>query len=112
MTEIKSTMPPRTIASILGERLKQARLNANWSQQQLAEKAGLSRSAITNAEQGKAHLESFVAILQALSLIENLDVMLPAQRISPLQLIELSGKQRQRARKRSGTSSPEAKSTW
>jgi transcriptional regulator with XRE-family HTH domain len=112
MNEISSTMPAKTIAHLLGQRLKQARLNANWSQIQLAEKAGLSRTAVTNAEQGKVHLESFIALLQALSLTENLDVFLPVQDVSPLQLIELSGKRRQRAAKRKDKAPSSNKSTW
>lgn len=112
MIEINSTLPAKTIAALLGQRLKQARLNANWSQIELAEKAGLSRTAVTNAEQGKVHLESFIALLQALSLTENLDVFLPAQQVSPLQLVELSGKRRQRAGRRTDKPAPSEKSTW
>ena len=112
MSEISSSLPAKTITRILGQRLKQARLNANWSQIELAEKAGLSRTAVTNAEQGKVHLESFIALLQALSLTENLDVFLPAQEVSPLQLVELSGKRRQRAAKRTDKPTPRDKSTW
>lgn len=85
------------IAEELGERLKQARLNQNKTQAEVAELVGVSRKTILNAEKGKAQLDVFVAILQALDLVEQLDRFLPPQLISPIQLAKLQGQQRQRA---------------
>ncbi len=85
------------IAEELGERLKQARLNQNKTQTEVAEIVGVSRKTIINAEKGKAQLDVFVAILQALELVEQLDRFLPPQPISPIQLAKLQGQQRQRA---------------
>jgi len=39
---------------MLSKRIKKLRKNAGWSQQKLAEKAGLSYNAITKIEQGTA----------------------------------------------------------
>lgn len=88
---------PAAIAETLGQRLKQARLNRDLTQQEVAERAGLSRKAVLNAEKGKAQLEVLIAILQALELIAQLDNFLPPQPPSPIQLAKLQGKQRQRA---------------
>ena len=88
---------PSAIAEILGERLKQARLNADMTQAQVAEQSGISRKAVLNAEKGKAQLETLIAILAALNLTSQLDNFLPIQKISPLQLAKLQGKKRQRA---------------
>jgi transcriptional regulator with XRE-family HTH domain len=85
------------IAEELGRRLKQARLNADLTQQQVSERSGVSRKVVLSAEHGKVQLESLVAILQALKLTQNLGAFLPEQAISPLQLLKLQGKQRQRA---------------
>jgi putative transcriptional regulator len=85
------------IASELGDRIKTARLNANLTQKALAKKAGISLKAVTNGEKGKSTLESMIAILMALEMTEQLDSFIPKQQISPVQLIELQGKQRQRA---------------
>lgn len=85
------------IAETLGRRLKQARLNRDLTQLEVAERAGLSRKAVLNAEKGKAQLEVLVAILQALDLTAQLDNFLPPQPPSPIQLAKLQGKQRQRA---------------
>lgn len=81
----------------LGERLKQARLNADLTQTEVATLAGVARKTVLNAEKGKVQLEVFVAILLALDLIKQLDLFLPKQQISPIQLAKLQGKKRQRA---------------
>ncbi len=85
------------IAEELGERLKQARLNHDLTQAEVAERAGITRKAVLNAEKGKTQLEVFVAILSALSLTGQLDQFLPRQNLSPIQLSRLEGKKRQRA---------------
>ena len=54
MAEYKS---PAAIAEDLGERLKQARLNANLTQADVAERSGVSRKVLINAVKGKVQLE-------------------------------------------------------
>ncbi len=85
-------LTPQAIVSELGDRIKIARRNANLTQKTLAKKAGISLKAVTNSEKGKSTLESIVAILIALELTEQLDFFIPKQEISPLQLMELRGK--------------------
>lgn len=81
----------------LGERLKQARLNHDMTQAAVAERVGVTRKTVLNAEKGQAQLETFVAIMIALNLASQLELFLPKQPISPLQLAKLQGKQRRRA---------------
>ena len=102
---------PAAIAEAIGERLKQARLNTNMTQVEVAERAGVSRKTVLNAEKGKVQLEPLVAILMALDLTHQLDRFLPKPELSPLQLAKLQGKQRQRA---SGqhNNQDEAKPEW
>jgi len=88
---------PVAISEDIGERLKQARLNGDLTQAKVAELAGITRKAVLNAEKGKVQLEVFIAIMQALNLTEKLDLFLPKQEISPIQLSKLQGKKRQRA---------------
>ncbi len=88
---------PAAIAEELGARLKQARLNADMTQVDVAEQAGVTRKAVLNAEKGKAQLEVLIAIMAALKLSRQLDNFLPAQEISPIQLAKLQGRKRQRA---------------
>lgn len=88
---------PAAISEMLGERLKQARLNANLTQLALAEQAGISRKVVINAEKGKVQLQALVAMMQVLKLNQQLDNFLPKPTLSPIQLIKLQGQQRQRA---------------
>lgn len=84
-------------AEEIGERLKQARLNRDLTQAEVARLAGVARKTVLNAEKGKAQLETLIAIMMALDLTDHLNLFLPKQEISPLQLAKLQGKKRQRA---------------
>lgn len=85
------------LAEEIGERLKQARLNQDLTQSEVASLAGVARKTVLNAEKGKVQLEILIAIMMALDLTGQLDLFLPIQEISPLQLAKLQGKKRQRA---------------
>jgi len=92
-----ANLSPAQQALQLGERLKQARLNQNITQEQIAEQIGVSRRTVINAEKGEATLLTFISILQVLKLTHQLDAFLPQQSVSPVQLAKLQGQQRQRA---------------
>jgi len=81
----------------LGERLRGHRLRRDITQEQLAERAGLSVSTIKGLEAGRGRLDSLVAVLRELQQLDGLDAFLPDPGISPLQLAERRGKPRQRA---------------
>ncbi len=101
---MKNSKNPADIVAELGERLRTARLNADYTQEDVAHIAGVSRKAVISAEKGRCQLENFVAILVALKLDNQLNNFLPPPELSPIQLAKLRGKQRQRA---SGTHKPE-----
>lgn len=88
---------PKALAAEIGSRIRQARLNANLTQQEVADQAGVSRKAIAGAESGKVQLETLLAIMTALQLTSQLDAFLPNQPLSPIQLAKLHGKTRQKA---------------
>lgn len=92
-----NSMTASALAAEIGERLKQARLNRNLTQADVAALAGVARKTVLNAEKGKVQLDIMIAILMALDLTGQLDLFLPKQEISPLQLAKLQGKKRQRA---------------
>ncbi len=90
-------MSPVAITKELGKRLRQARLNNDLTQAEVASRAGLNRRTILNAEKGKVQLENLVAILVSMDMADQLNMFLPIQEISPIQLAKLKGKKRQRA---------------
>lgn len=97
MTTIGSPSSAKRISEQLGERLKQARLNRNITQEHIAQQIGVSRRTVINAEKGQVTLENLVAILQQLGLASQLDSFLSVQPLSPVQLMKLQGARRQRA---------------
>lgn len=64
------------IASVLGERLKRLRLNKDMTQVEVAEKAWIKRRTVLNAEKGDVRLSDLIAILRALDMLGNLDVLI------------------------------------
>lgn len=85
------------IEAEIGARLKALRLRRNTTQQDLADAAGLSVTAIKGLESGRGRLASLIAVLRALSALDQLDQFIAEITVSPLQLARRQGKQRERA---------------
>ncbi len=95
-----SNMTAEAISTELGIRLRQARLNQDLSQEQLANKIGLTSKTVSAVEKGRAHFTSIVSIMMGLGMMDNLSTMIPDAPLSPIQLAKMQGKQRQRASKK------------
>jgi len=92
-------MADPSIVKEIGKSLKQIRLNKNLSQEQIANKSGLDRATIIRMESGRAvTLLTLVQVLRALDRLSILNVFLQEPEISPIKLLKLQEKQRQRAR--------------
>ena len=107
-----NTMSSGAVCKEIGQRLKRARLNANRTQKEVAGRAGISVTAVQSVEQGEALLETVVLVLMALDMIEQIENFVPEQEISPLQLVKLQGKKRQRASGSSEQASAKKISEW
>ena len=90
-------MTDAAIAKKLGQRLEQIRLEANIPQKQIAYELGIAEGTYRNAVNGKAKLEVVIGIMRVLGRLENLENLLPDAPYSPLELLKLEGKKRQRA---------------
>lgn len=85
----------------VGKQMRQMRINARLSQQQLAERAGISRSTITQVENGKGmKMESVIAILRVLNKLEILNNFETQALVSPLLIAKQEGKNPKRIRPR------------
>lgn len=90
---------PGSIAEELGRRLGQLRLSRNITQSELAQDAGVSERTLRRLESGKgATLDSFIKILVALKLQQNMDMLVPDPSFRPIERIRTGGSERQRAR--------------
>ena len=84
---------------LIGNRIKQYRVNAGISQKDLERESGISVRSISRLEQGSSiQLESLIKILSALDLDNNIDLLIPDQTKRPS--FYLNEKTRQRVYKK------------
>ena len=85
-------IPSKTVRELqvdLGKRLRALRLRRNISQQQLADKAGLSLRALINLEGGAgSSVATFVRVLKALDHTAGIELLAPEPQVSPLALLK------------------------
>lgn len=105
-------MSDSAIAALLGERLEQLRLEANIPQKQIAEALGIAEGTYRSAIKGKARFEVVIGILRVLERLEALDNFLPPTPYSPMALLQMEGRQRQRARPKAKDVSFEEEPEW
>jgi putative transcriptional regulator len=90
------------VLSELGDRIQKTRIQQEYSQAALAERAGVGIATLQRMESGRGgHLETFIKVLRALRRLDALDALLPEPEVSPLHLAR-HGKPRERVRKRRG----------
>lgn len=92
------SMSDSAIVRELGTFIKETRLKKNYTQSDLAEKAGVHRVTLGEFEHGlRGSLTTFIQFLRALDELETLDVFLLSTEISPLEMARLEAKKRKRA---------------
>jgi transcriptional regulator with XRE-family HTH domain len=98
-----STQTPAELQLELGARLKRLRISRDLSQQQLADKAGISLKTLRNLERGAgSSVDTLLRTLKALNVTNVLELLAPTPTISPLALLKSSNPPQRvrRARKR------------
>jgi putative transcriptional regulator len=90
-------MTDMSIAKEFGKRLEQIRLESNIPQKEIAKEVGITEVTYRSAIKGKAKFEVIIGIMRVLGKLENLEDFLPNQPYSPMELLKLEGKKRQRA---------------
>ena len=102
--------------SELGRRVERHRIQANWTQADLAREAGLGKATIERLEAGNAvRTNSLIRVLRALRLLGNLDTLIPDPLPSPIEQWKHQGEQRKRAsspRKKPPADDGEPETAW
>lgn len=84
---ISSDLTDDAILAELGDRVREARLLRNLSQEVVAAEAGVAVRTLNRMESGEgSNLRAFVRVLRALGQADNLDVVVPAVGPSPVDL--------------------------
>jgi transcriptional regulator with XRE-family HTH domain len=106
MQQIRSTATTEEILRELGQRIGRYRLQQNRTLADVAAAAGVGVRTAKRAEAGeRPTLETVIRLLRALGRLDTLNAFLPMPLVSPLQLADLGGHERQRAgtpRRRAG----------
>jgi len=91
------SMSDTVILEELGKRIKEYRLKKRYTQQNLADRAGISAFSISKIEKGQpVSISIIIPVLRVLRLLDNLEMLLPTIGISPVEALKLKGKTPQR----------------
>ena len=98
----------------VGRRIAFLRRSSQIKQEELAEKAGISRYALSRLENGAGgiRLESFLSVLRSLNVLNRLSVVLPEPTLTPIQLVELEKKSEEALPKRIRTRRSLSNRVW
>lgn len=92
----------------LGRRIKTKRIALQMTQKELANESGVSLRMINHVEDGNnVSLDNLISLLRALRIVENIDLFIPDEKASPMDMLKL-GNQRKRVTKKS----KDNPSTW
>lgn len=93
------------ILQAIGEYVRSMRLDRNWTQAQLGERAGVHRTTIRDLELGRrSTLITLVQVLRSLDQLQTLKLFKVSNEPNPLELAKLQMNKRKRA---SGSESPQ-----
>lgn len=93
------SMSDKALSETIGSFVRQHRLDQNRTQNEVAEKAGISRSTLSLLEKGKAvTVPTLIQVLRVLELLYVMDNFQIVTQPSPLELAKLEREKRQRAR--------------
>ena len=99
MDDMWTELSDPAILQKIGRRMRDYRIRMEMTQNELAEKSGVSMGTIVRVEQGNPiSTLLLISILRTMGLLENLEVLLPELSISPLQMRKMQGKKVQRIR--------------
>jgi transcriptional regulator with XRE-family HTH domain len=98
-----ATASSEQIERALCERLESIRLTRNVTQAQLARQAGVSLRTISRMAAGEGvTLDTLIRVMTALGIQQRLAALLPDPSVRPMERVSALGRERRRARPRTG----------
>lgn len=96
-------MTNEALLQYVGMQMRQMRINSQMSQQQLADRSGVSRATIMQVESGRGvKMESIIAMLRAMNKLELLNNFETQALVNPLLIAKQEGRTPKRIRPRHG----------
>jgi transcriptional regulator with XRE-family HTH domain len=81
------------IITEFSKRIKSYRIKKRLTQQELADRAGISLFTVAQIEKGKSmSFSTLIAIFRVFRMLENFEMLLPEMEISPIEMMKLQGK--------------------
>lgn len=106
-------MSDKAILEVIGQFIKDNRLNQNKTQQQLAVVSDISRSTLVKMENGEGgNLESFIRVMRILEQLHVFRYFEVKKQISPLELAKIEQSKRKRASRKLEINNPKNESDW
>jgi transcriptional regulator with XRE-family HTH domain len=107
-------MTDAAVLAELGRRLTRHRLERNWTQADLAARAGVGQATVQRAERGESvQMTSMLKLLRALELLGGLDTAVPESVDLPIAQLERAQRRlRRRARGRGQPRAESAQRPW
>lgn len=89
------------VLQVIGSRLKEHRISKRYTQQELADRAGVSIFTVAQIEKGNSiSLSMLTALIRALRLLDNFELLFPKKEISPVELLKQQHKEVKRVRRK------------
>jgi len=108
----EKAMNDDAIIQLIGSFVKTIRIEQNYTQQALAEKAGINRTTLSDLELGRrCQLITLIQVLRILDRLDLFNAFKIEQKISPMLLAEMEMKKRYRVRSKKNNKT-DNKSDW
>ncbi|MDR0876811.1 MAG: helix-turn-helix domain-containing protein [Treponema sp.] len=96
--KITNSLTDDAVMRELGRRLAQVRVDGNYTQEYLAQKAGVAKRTLERLEKGaQVQSTALFRVLRSLNLLDTLEILVPANDIRPMDMLLLKKNRRQRA---------------
>ena len=103
-----SAQTDKSALALLGRRMAAFRIRCNWTQAQLAERAGVSKGTVAHIERGDSvQVLNLIKILRVYGMLDAFLAIFPDDSPSPIQILRMGEvKARKRVRNPRGTNAP------
>lgn len=103
-----SAQTDKSALALLGRRMAAFRIRCNWTQSQLAERAGVSKGTVEHIERGDSvQVLNLIKILRVYGMLDAFLAIFPDDSPSPMQILRMGEvKARKRVRNPRGTNAP------